>query len=122
MTWGRSLPVIGAWFTESSDGILCTSSQRRSVTPAVTKPRRPIPHQSQSVKPKTDTVAIAFIHPGQMSAYFTTSLLATMLYDVNGSRHVVGLLNEWSSVNDSAPRDRLTDLTVAAYPTSRPRA
>jgi GT2 family glycosyltransferase len=61
------------------------------------------------VKPKrADTVSIAFIHPGQVSAYFTTSLLGTMLYDQNGPRRIVGLTNEWSSANVSAPRNYLT--------------
>jgi len=62
-----------------------------------------------------DRVVIAFIHPGQVSAYFTTSLLASMLYDQNGSRHIVGLLNEWSSANVSAARNSLTAKFVDDY-------
>lgn len=61
-------------------------------------------------KPRTptDTVCIAFIHPGETSAYFTTSLVGSLLYDRATSRRIVGLHNEWSSANVSAPRNRLT--------------
>lgn len=59
-------------------------------------------------KAKPRTVCIAFIHPGETSAYFTTSLLATMLYDGNTDRHVVSIINEWSSANVSAARNTLT--------------
>lgn len=59
-------------------------------------------------KPQQNRVVIAFIHPGQTSAYFTTSLIASLLYDGATDRHVVGLLNEWSSANVSAARNKLT--------------
>jgi hypothetical protein len=80
-----------------------------------TKPRRPYRAAYVGGAAKADTVVIAFIHPGQMSAYFTTSLLATMLYDVKGGRHVAGLLNEWSSANVSSPRNNLTRQFVDDY-------
>lgn len=60
--------------------------------------------------PATDCGAglvIGFIHPGQMSAYFTTSLLATVLVDQNGPRRLVGMLQEWSSANVSASRNSI---------------
>ena len=56
----------------------------------------------------TDTVCIAFIHPGQTSAYFTTSLIQTLLFDRVGPQRVIGLKNEWSSANISAARNSLT--------------
>ena len=54
------------------------------------------------------TVCIAFIHPGQCSAYFTTSLVGSLLYDRATSRRIVNLKNEWSSANVSASRNSLT--------------
>lgn len=54
-------------------------------------------------------VAIAFLHPGMVSAYFTESLLTTMLFDVGTSRHVATVLQEWSSANVSAARNTLVD-------------
>lgn len=65
------------------------------------RPRKPDP-----VKPAE--VVIAFIHPGETSAYFTTSLIGTLLYDRATGKHIVGLINEWSSANVSAPRNNLT--------------
>ncbi len=55
-----------------------------------------------------DSTVIAFIHPGQCSAYFTTSLVGSLLYDRATSRRIVGLKNEWSSANVSQPRNNLT--------------
>jgi hypothetical protein len=52
-------------------------------------------------------VCVAYIHPGQTSAYFTTSLLAMMLHDRNTSGHITALLQEWSSANVSASRNNL---------------
>lgn len=69
---------------------------------------------AQQQKPK-DRVVIAFIHPGQCSAYFTTSLVGTLLYDRAKGRHIVGLLNEWSSANVSMPRNSLTRQFVDDY-------
>lgn len=53
-------------------------------------------------------VCIAYIHPGQVSAYFTESLLATVLRD--GGRRINNILQEWSSANVSAARNRLTQI------------
>ena len=55
-------------------------------------------------------VCVAFIHPGETSAFFTTSMLAMMLYDGHTERHITGLVNEWSSANVSAARNKLTAL------------
>lgn len=54
------------------------------------------------------TVCISFVHPGQVSAYFATSLVGSLLYDRATAQRIVGLHNEWSSANISAPRNRLT--------------
>lgn len=78
--------------------------------------RRPnIPTQPARVKAQPvqkDRVVVAFIHPGETSAYFTTSLLGTMLYDQATDRHIVGIINEWSSANVSAARNSLTEKFV----------
>ena len=57
-----------------------------------------------------DEVVIAFIHPGEVSSYFLTSLVALLLADQRGKDkpNVVGLLQEWSSANVSAARNTLT--------------
>jgi hypothetical protein len=55
-----------------------------------------------------ETVCIAFIHPGQCSAYFTTSLVGSLLFDRSTERRIVGMKNEWSSANVSASRNSLT--------------
>lgn len=68
--------------------------------------RNPIPPQRPSLARSAGQVCIAFIHPGQTSAYFTESLVATLLYD--RGKHVGGLLQEWSSANVSSSRNSLT--------------
>jgi len=60
-------------------------------------------------EPRDDTVVIASIHPGQVSAFFCYSLIGTLLHD-QAERHIVGLLQKWSSANVSAPRNDLTAL------------
>lgn len=52
-------------------------------------------------------VIVGFLHPGMVSAYFTTSLIQMMLYDQGTSRHIVGMLQEWSSANVSAARNEI---------------
>ncbi len=59
-------------------------------------------------EPHHDTVVIASIHPGQVSAFFCYSLIGTLLYDQQ-DRHIVGLLQKWASANVSAPRNDLTE-------------
>ncbi len=54
-------------------------------------------------------VVIAYIHPGQVSSYFTESLLVTLLSDFGGPRRrIVNILQEWSSANVSAARNTVT--------------
>lgn len=60
------------------------------------------------------TVAIAYIHPGQVSSYFTESLLATVFYDFaqeamgNRPRRIANVYQEWSSANVSEARNSVT--------------
>jgi hypothetical protein len=69
----------------------------------VTKARRDVEAERAA-----NRVVIAFIHPGECSAYFTTSLVGSLLYDRATSRRIVNLFNEWSSANVSASRNNLT--------------
>lgn len=55
----------------------------------------------------TGKVVIGFLHPGMVSAYFTTSLVQMLLFDQGTSRHIVGMLQEWSSANVSAARNEI---------------
>lgn len=66
---------------------------------------RPVATQARKV---ADSVCIAFIHPGQTSSYFTTSLVASLLYDRGTAQRITGLKNEWSSANISSARNNLT--------------
>ena len=64
---------------------------------------------------KSDTVVIAYIHPGEVSAYFTESLLTTVLSDIAADyqgvhpRRIVNIMQEWSSANVSASRNTVTE-------------
>lgn len=62
-------------------------------------------HQPET---RHDTVVVAFIHPGQVSAFFNTSVIATILHDQHHKRRIVGMMQEWSSANVSAARNSLT--------------
>lgn len=53
-------------------------------------------------------VVVAYIHAGQLSSYFTESLVATLLLDQQRKPKIVGLLQEWSSANISSARNLLT--------------
>ena len=59
-------------------------------------------------------VVLAYIHPGETSAYFTESILATVLTDFGAAaagvraRRVVNILQEWSSANVSGSRNTVT--------------
>lgn len=66
---------------------------------------------------RNDTVVVAFIHPGEVSSYFLTSLVGTILADQRGKKkpNIVGLLQEWSSANVSAPRNYLTGKFLDEY-------
>lgn len=60
------------------------------------------------VQANAERVVVAYIHPGQTSAYFTQSLVNMLMFDAATERHVVGCINEWSSANVSASRNSLT--------------
>ncbi len=59
-------------------------------------------------------VVIAYIHPGEVSAYFTESMQTTRLADVAADdlgrrpRRIVNVLQEWSSANVSDARNKVT--------------
>ena len=83
----------------------------------MSKPRTPIPsrpRQRPAPKPST-SVVVAFIHPGQTSAFFATSLMGSLLFDFATDQHIVGVINEWSSANVSAARNSLTGKFVDDY-------
>jgi len=54
------------------------------------------------------TVCIAYIHPGQVSSYFTESLVATLFWDQNRRRRIKNIYQEWSSANVSQSRNIVT--------------
>jgi len=54
-------------------------------------------------------VVIAYIHPGQVSSYFTESLIVSLLSDLNKPRRqIVNIMQEWSSANVSSARNTVT--------------
>lgn len=57
--------------------------------------------------PRSQAYTIGYLHPGEVSAYFTQSLIGTVLYDRVRHRRVAAILNEWSSANVSAPRNKI---------------
>lgn len=78
----------------------------------MSKPKNRIPPQKPTAPratAKRETVVVAYIHPGMVSSYFTTSLMHMLLFDrIPGRQHIVGVFEEWSSANVSAPRNALT--------------
>ena len=56
------------------------------------------------------SVVLAYIHPGQVSSYFTESMIASLFYDNNANRppRIANIYQEWSSANVSAPRNIVT--------------
>jgi hypothetical protein len=77
--------------------------------------KRKTPAARVQQRPRQDTVVVAFIHPGMVSAFFMTSLTAMLLQDQGTNRRIVGLIQEWSSANVSAPRNSLTSKFVDDY-------
>ena len=75
--------------------------------------RRPSTPQSRKAR-HIPGVVIAYIHPGEVSAYFVESMQATQLADVAARdlgerpRRIVNILQEWSSANVSDARNKLT--------------
>lgn len=60
--------------------------------------------------PDLPSVVIAYIHPGETSAYFTESMLTTLLSSAAGqsSWRLANVMQEWSSANVSASRNTIT--------------
>lgn len=59
-------------------------------------------------------VVIAYLHPGEVSAYFTESLIVSLLVDAGSpDRSIVNILQEWSSANVSAARNALVERFLA---------
>lgn len=56
------------------------------------------------------SVVLAYIHPGQVSSYFTESMIASLFYDRMGRRppRIANIYQEWSSANVSASRNIVT--------------
>lgn len=55
-------------------------------------------------------MVLAYIHPGETSAYFTESMLTTVLASAAGQiPRVANILQEWSSANVSAARNTVTE-------------
>jgi hypothetical protein len=63
----------------------------------------------------TDRVVLAYIHPGEVSAYFCQSLTNLLMWDQATSKRIVGCLNEWSSANISQARNSLTQRFLTEY-------
>ncbi len=60
-------------------------------------------------------VVVAFIHPGQVSAFFLSSIVTLLLADRSGPQRIVGMVQEWSSANVSASRNELTGQFLDDY-------
>lgn len=58
---------------------------------------------------RSRSVVLAFIHPGQCSAFFTVSLAATIRADAIGPRRIEDVLQTYSSANVSEARNLLVD-------------
>lgn len=78
------------------------------------KTRRPLPVQPRKAK-HIPGVVVAYIHPGEVSAYFIESMQTTQLADVAARdlgerpRRIVNIMQEWSSANVSAARNKVTE-------------
>jgi hypothetical protein len=58
-----------------------------------------------SERKSPQSTVIGFLHAGQCSAYFTTSMIGSLLFDRVSEQRVVNIFNEWSSANVSASRN-----------------
>lgn len=54
-------------------------------------------------------VCLAYIHPGQVSSYFTESLVASLFWDNSRRRRIKNIYQEWSSANVSQARNTVTE-------------
>lgn len=64
---------------------------------------------------RTDKVVVAYLHPGQVSAFFCNSLLSSVLFDETHGNLIAGIVQEWSSANVSEPRNKLTGKFLDEY-------
>lgn len=66
----------------------------------------------------TDSVVIAWIHPNDVSAQFTESLVGIHVHDLNGPRHLVDRIPHFSSANVSWARNQVVQrfLTLPSEP------
>lgn len=77
------------------------------------KGRRPLPVATRTSR-HIPGVVVAYIHPGEVSAYFVESMQTTQLADVAARdlgerpRRIVNIMQEWSSANVSAARNTVT--------------
>lgn len=69
---------------------------------------RPKARPQLKPQPRHGRVIVAYIHPGETSAFFTSSLTNLVAYDAATSRRILNVWNEWSSANVSTPRNSLT--------------
>lgn len=75
------------------------------------RPSTPQPRRTKHIP----GVVIAYIHPGEVSAYFVESMQTTQLADVAARdlgerpRRIVNIMQEWSSANVSAARNKVTE-------------
>ena len=61
------------------------------------------------------SVAIAYIHPGQVSSYFTESLIASLFWDHQRRRRIKNIYQEWSSANVSSARNTVTERFLSRH-------
>lgn len=77
------------------------------------KGRRPLPVATRTSR-HIPGVVVAYVHPGEVSAYFVESMQTTQLADVAARdlgerpRRIVNIMQEWSSANVSAARNTVT--------------
>lgn len=70
----------------------------------------PYPPQRTRALPKRDparSVALGYVHPGEVSSYFLQSMLGAVLYDRANGQQITNIFNEWSSANISNARNRI---------------
>lgn len=73
----------------------------------------PIIKRSDKLKGKR--LVIAYIHPGQVSAYFLEAMLGTVLVDDRREQRIQTILQDWSSANVSQSRNKLTAKFLDEY-------
>lgn len=77
-----------------------------------------MPSKAKTNKPKAvslDRVVIGYIHPGQVSAFFTHSLIMSLMHDQGMNKRIVGIEQDWSSANVSMSRNDVTQRFLDDY-------